>query len=186
MYSIEKISQLVGYNMGCLSRLIESVEPNLGDIFDKLRNISLVIQIIKIYNEKNVEKQTEYQNLLKQIVATNVFNTPKQFVIKMEFHPQNRVLSMDCMTHQGVFTKLVDLDNVIPATYEDYVHFDRRKLFRATLFLDTDMILFNNQQQEFYIFDKDSQWNEEGINHPELTLDKLYNEKKWFDQLRII
>lgn len=83
-------------------------------------------------------------------------------------------------------SKTVNLENLIPVPYEDYVQFCRRKLFNAPLFLDTDMIFFNTFQNEFYVFDKNSTWNEEGINNPVLDVSKLYNEKTWFDSLRII
>ena len=80
----------------------------------------------------------------------------------------------------------MNLENLIPVPYEDYVQFSRRKLFNAPLFLDTEMIFFNTFQNEFYVFDKNATWNEQGINNPELDISKNYNEKAWFDSLRII
>lgn len=104
----------------------------------------------------------------------------------MEFHATNKVLNLQCLTHQGVVQKTVNLENLIPVPYEDYVQYSRRKLFNAPLFLDTEMIFFNTFQNEFYVFEKNATWSEEGVNHPELDISKLFNEKAWFDSLRII
>lgn len=104
----------------------------------------------------------------------------------MELHESSKTLVLDCLTLQGLVSKTVQLENLVPVPYEDYVQFSRRKLFSAPLFLDTDMIFFNKFQNEFYVFDKNAQWSEEGVAHPLLDVANLYNEKVWFDALRII
>ncbi|EAR96903.1 hypothetical protein TTHERM_00193950 (macronuclear) [Tetrahymena thermophila SB210] len=171
---------------------------SVNNYYNIMRQVSLDSNPIVLYQSstftgnglqefyENADALTKYLKLVPFFLEKNLYDHPKQFVIKMEFHPQNKVLSLDCLTHQGVLKKTVNLENLIPVPYEDYVQFCRRKLFNAPLFLDTEMIYFNTFQNEFYVFDKNAKWNEEGINHPELDISKLYNEKAWFDSLRII
>ena len=54
------------------------------------------------------------------------------------------------------------------------------------MFIDSEMIFFNQALNEHYLFDKDASWNEEGIGHDALSIKNNYNEKKWFDEVRII
>jgi hypothetical protein len=49
--------------------------------------------------------------------------------------------------------------------------------------VDHQMIYFNTQQQEFYLFDKQGTWNEDNLaNEPNLQLGALYNEGKFFNE----
>ena len=55
---------------------------------------------------------------------------------------------------------MLDIENIIPVIFSDYLHSTRRKLFEMPTFFDHEMIYFNTKQSEFYIFDKDAEWNE--------------------------
>ena len=33
-----------------------------------------------------------------------------------------------------------------------------------------------------FVFDKHGTWNDEGVNHPKLSLENTYNETNWFDE----
>ena len=39
-------------------------------------------------------------------------------------------------------------------------------------------------EKEFYIYDSEGEWSEEGLAHEAISLDKNYDEKKFFDTLR--
>lgn len=44
------------------------------------------------------------------------------------------------------------------------------------------MIYANYVNKEMYVFDKNGEWNEEGINHKALSMDSTYNETNWYDE----
>lgn len=39
--------------------------------------------------------------------------------------------------------------------------------------------------REVYLFEKSGEWHAENVKHPKLSLEALYNEKKWHDKYRI-
>lgn len=43
------------------------------------------------------------------------------------------------------------------------------------------MIYAHVGTKEMFVFDKDGEWKEEGINHESLSLEKTYSELKWYD-----
>jgi hypothetical protein len=45
------------------------------------------------------------------------------------------------------------------------------------------MVYRNILDGESWLFDSRGEWNEEGVNHPELSLDKNFNEIKYYDNL---
>lgn len=104
----------------------------------------------------------------------------------MHLLPKAEALKLECLAANGFYEKFVELKNVIPVCYEDYLAGSRRNLFLAPTFIDNEMIYFNTNQNEFYVFDKEAVWNEEGIEHPCLDLALRYNEKQWLDYLRLI
>ncbi len=36
-----------------------------------------------------------------------------------------------------------------------------------------------------YLFDKEGEWIDEGVNHESLSLDKTYNETNWYDEFSV-
>jgi hypothetical protein len=99
----------------------------------------------------------------------------------MEILPKAESLKLVCLSANGLYTKFVDLANLIPVCEADYREFTRFKIFGTPSFLDLDMIYFNTVLEEFYVFDKESEWNEEGLNHPALDLKNRFQEKQWLD-----
>merc|ERR1712224_488322 len=104
----------------------------------------------------------------------------------MELLEDTAQLDLHCLSNSGIFVKRVDISNLIPCAWEDYAHATRRKIFRQAVFLDSDMVFHNLLLDEYYLFDGDAEWHEDGVNHPVLSIDKNFNEKKWFDSLRIV
>jgi hypothetical protein len=95
-------------------------------------------------------------------------------------------LKVTYLTNSGVFNKVVSLNNLIPATYADFLASNKRKQFEVPLFIDTDMVYYNLFEEEFYLFDKEGTWHPEGTGHASLDVSKRYNERLWFDQLRFV
>lgn len=104
----------------------------------------------------------------------------------MHLLPKAESLKIECLSPGGFYEKNVELKNLIPVCYEDYKAGTRRNLFLAPTFIDNEMIYFNTNQNEFYVFDKDSHWNEEGIEHSSLDLANRFNEKQWLDALKLV
>lgn len=75
---------------------------------------------------------------------------------------------------------MTHLDNIIPITYDDHQH----QAFGVSLHLsdaiDKDMVYRNTLDNENWLFDAQGEWNEEGVAHPELTLDKNWREWDYF------
>ena len=44
------------------------------------------------------------------------------------------------------------------------------------------MIYANHVTKEMFVFDKNGQWNDKGINHKSLSMDATYNETNWYDE----
>ncbi|KRX10492.1 hypothetical protein PPERSA_08794 [Pseudocohnilembus persalinus] len=110
----------------------------------------------------------------------------KQFVVKMELLPESKQLKIKCLGHDQQIDKIVELENLVPVTWEDYFQASKRRLFAIPPFVDVDMVYYNQSQDEFYLFDNTGKWDSEGIEHPVLSLAQNFNEKKWFDSVRII
>jgi hypothetical protein len=58
-----------------------------------------------------------------------MYNHPKHFVTRLEFFKESNLLKLTCLTHSGIYTKIVIFiscnfkvypENIIPATYADY------------------------------------------------------------------
>lgn len=74
----------------------------------------------------------------------------------------------------------VDVRNVIPATYGDYVASTKFNLFEIPPLVDHEMIYYNEAQREFYLFDRKGEW--EAFEDDSLSIGKLYNEEKFLNQ----
>ena len=104
----------------------------------------------------------------------------------MSLLPKSEALKLECMGPNGFYEKVVELKNIIPVIYEDYRAGSRRNLFLSPTFLDNSMIYFNTFLDEFYVFDKDALWHEEGLDHPLLDLSVRFNERQWLDYLKLV
>lgn len=110
----------------------------------------------------------------------------KKFVVSMELYPQAEALKIQYLNFDGVFTKTVDLKYLIPVIYQDFIHGNRRNAVEMPQFVDSELIYYNTFAQEFYLFDKEGQWDEKNIENPVLALSKRYNEKQWYDIYRVV
>ncbi len=76
----------------------------------------------------------------------------------------------------------VPIKEVIPITGYDYWCASWMVWFKQHNSIDLDMIYANHITKEMYVFDKNGEWNDEGIYHDSLSLDKTYNETNWYDE----
>ena len=78
----------------------------------------------------------------------------------------------------GTYEKYVLLENLIPTGIEDATInqiFD----FPHYNFADYNLIFKLNQEKEFFIFDKETNWNEDNLTLSELEFENLFDENLW-------
>ena len=77
----------------------------------------------------------------------------------------------------------VPVNQMIPVTKYDYwCAAGWRPFFKQNQCLDLDMVYANCNTKEMFVFDKDGEWNDEGVYHEALSMDKTYNETLWYDE----
>jgi hypothetical protein len=111
--------------------------------------------------------------------------TQKSFVLQMQFYPQAKTVSMDVLKMDGVHRVYVPMTNVIPITRNDYWAASWKFWAKQNQCLDLDMIYANRITKEMYLFDKDGEWNDEGVYHEGLSMDATYNETNWYDEFSV-
>ena len=47
------------------------------------------------------------------------------------------------------------------------------------------MIYAHKITKEMYLFDKDGEWNDDGVYHDALSVEKTYNETDWYDEFSV-
>jgi hypothetical protein len=53
---------------------------------------------------------------------------------------------------------------------------------RLSDIIDKDMVYKNNLEEESWVFDVEGEWTPEAENHPELTLEKNFQEIEYYRQ----
>lgn len=124
----------------------------------------------------------KYYGFIPFYLESRLTLTAKRFVVKMELLPETKSLKITSLQLGSLITKEIPISNVVPVTFEDYelAHFGGKLLESAEHF-DLDMIYINRPDQEFLVFDKEGKWNEDAVNHKELSMESTFNEHKWYD-----
>ena len=106
----------------------------------------------------------------------------KNFVLRMELFANAGFLKLHVLRLGGVQQIWVPIKQVVPITPYDYWCASWMVWFKQNQTLDLDMIYANHVTKEMYVFDKDGEWKDEGINHQALAMDATYNETNWYDE----
>lgn len=124
----------------------------------------------------------KYYGFVPFYLESRLTLTKKRFVVKMELLPETKKLKVTSLQLGSLISKEIPISNVVPVTFEDYelAHFGGKLLESAEHF-DLDMIYINRQEQEFLVFDKEGNWNQEAVNHKDLSIESTFNEHKWYD-----
>lgn len=102
----------------------------------------------------------------------------------MSLLSQSKQVLLTILNNNGFYTKSVQIENLIPTTFGDFLHMDQRKHFEIPEIIDDEMVYVNQQSKEFYLFDSQGIWNEENLKDPVLAVSTNFNERKWIDQVR--
>lgn len=103
----------------------------------------------------------------------------------MSFCPQTDSLILKVLRSSGIYQRNLDLHNVVPWTYSDLLASSALVGLKLPFLVDPEMIYFSPLLREVYLFEKSGQWNHENIKHPKLSVENLYDEKKWHDKYRV-
>lgn len=98
----------------------------------------------------------------------------------MKLLPGSRSLEVAYLTPNGVGKKVTHLDNIVPITLDDHQYMAKGITFFLSDAVDKEMVYNNNLEGENWLFDSQGEWDEEGIAHPELTLEKNWRERDYF------
>lgn len=124
----------------------------------------------------------KYHAFVPFYLESRLTRVEKRFVVKMELIPQENKLKLTSLQLGSLDTHIIPLENVVPVTPIDYeIAHMGGKLFKSPEFLDLEMVYLNKPEAEFFVFDKEGKWSEEGVNHPALSLSKTFDEHKWYD-----
>ena len=111
--------------------------------------------------------------------------TSKNFVLQMQFYPKAELMQIEVLRMSGVHTLYVPVSNIIPITRYDYWAASWKFWSKQHQCLDLDMIYANRNTREMYVFDKDGEWNDDGVYHEGLSMEKTYNETNWYDEFSV-
>uniref|UniRef100_A0A7S3MV86 Uncharacterized protein n=1 Tax=Strombidium inclinatum TaxID=197538 RepID=A0A7S3MV86_9SPIT len=100
----------------------------------------------------------------------------------MEFFPQSKFLRFYSLKANGIEEKYVPIKQIIPITKYDYWCASWWCQLKQNNIIDLDMIYANQSNKEMYIFDKEGEWNDEGVYHEGLNVENTFDEATWYDE----
>ena len=124
----------------------------------------------------------KYHSFVPFYLESRLTRVEKRFVVKMELIPQESKLRMTSLQLGSLDIEEVSIDSVVPVTPIEYeVAHMGGKLCTPPDYMDLEMVYLNKPRAEFYVFDKEGTWVQEGLNHEALSMGKNFNEHKWYD-----
>lgn len=108
----------------------------------------------------------------------------RSLVTSMSFCPKTDQLVLNVLRSSGIFPRFLDINNVVPWTYSDLLASSSLVGLKLSFIVDPEMIYFSTFLREVFLFEKSGEWHTENIKHPKLSVENLYDEKKWHDKYR--
>lgn len=122
--------------------------------------------------------QADYLSILPVTASAMTGWKNGKFVINLTLLPKSRSLEAKFLTPAGVATKIVHLDNLALITLDDFnIRYTLYSPFHDEI-IDREMVYSNRLEGEDWLFDSQAVWDEAGVNHPELTLEKNLKERQ--------
>jgi hypothetical protein len=103
-----------------------------------------------------------------------------KFIVHLDLLPESRALEATFLTYSGKGKKIVHLDNVIPISFDDFIHGLTGIHLMPGPVIDREMVYKNTLEGENWLFDAQGSWDEKGIAHPELTIEKNWRELDFY------
>lgn len=133
----------------------------------------------------NEQFRAKYFALLPLLLEDNyTLHGQKKYVLEMNVLPEVKYLQFKALAVDGVLEFVEPIEDIIPITPEDYRVRHRVLRSRPARFADMDMVYTNYKSMMMYIFDKQGNWNKEGVEHEVLDIKNTMEEHTWFDHLK--
>ena len=129
---------------------------------------------------RSTEHRSKFFSLIPFFVESRF--TTKYFVLRMEVFPTSGYLMMHYLRLGGVHQLYVPINQIMPITPYDYWCAQWMVWFKQNQTLDLDMIYANHSTKEMYVFDKQGEWHDQGVDCSALSMEKTYNETNWYDE----
>ena len=168
--------------MARLLRFFSSVPSKSVPVFESKDFSKLAALTNNFITEASTAMGTKYYQFVPFYLESRLSTVNKSFVVKMDLLPEREKVVITSLQLGSLYQAEVDLKKLIPVTVEEYenAHF-LGKMFDPAEFLDLEMIYLNQATQEFFVFDKEGEWKDEGVNHPLLSMEARFNEHQWMD-----
>ena len=132
--------------------------------------------------EANTAMGGKYTKFVPFYLESRLTSINKKYVLKMDYLPDTEQLEVTSLQLGGLFTEHVPAKEIIPVTEAEYeTSHMLGKMLHPADFYDLEMVYLNWKDKEFYVFDKEAEWKEEGLAHPGLSMEKRFHEHKWMD-----
>ena len=151
---------------------------SLAGLMSELPDISNKDSVDLIH--QNEEAFYVYRKMVPYNFASFISNVSLNWVVKANYIEKDRVLEFYVMDASGIYKKYVELDNLVPILYEDFMGMLILNVPFMEL-IDTDLIYKNGNNSEIFVFDKNGDWNAETANHSDFDFTKLFKETEWID-----
>ena len=100
----------------------------------------------------------------------------------MEVFPESKFLKIHSLKLNGVHEHYMPISEMVPVTKYDYWAASWLCFMNQHHCLDLDMIYASQQNKEMFVFDKQGEWNDEGVYHKSLDMDSTFDETNWYDE----
>ncbi|CAG9332412.1 unnamed protein product [Blepharisma stoltei] len=124
----------------------------------------------------------KYHQFVPFYLESRLTTIQKRFVVKMDLLPEENKIEITSLQLGQLDAFKVPIEQVVPVTPQEYTfNHSFGKVLKHAEFMDLEMVYLIRKQQEFLVFDKEGTWNQEGVNHPSLSMEKNYKEHAWMD-----
>ena len=131
-----------------------------------------------LVSDKNAGSLYRYMlpfQLIAKISGVNLY-----FVAKAKFNPTTNSFCFTVVDPSGVFDHHMEASELIAFTYRDMIDAVPYSMpFNEVI--DFDRVYKQKTKKNIFLFDKNGEWNSETANHPQISIEALFDELSWID-----
>ena len=124
----------------------------------------------------------KYKQFLPFYLESRITTINKRYVMKMELLPESKQLEVTSLQIGSLHVERFSVSDVVPVTDGEFE--TAHTLGRMTVppsWLDLEMIYASPKTGNFFVFDKDVNWKEDGLAHAMLSMEARFDEHEWMD-----
>lgn len=172
--------------MATLLRRFSQLKTSRVPIYESKDYASLVAIKTNFLNEAKQALGNKFAEFvpfyLESVRPTQKISIFKRFILKFELDPETKLFHIADLQLGFIDHRTANIDDVVPVTFPEYESAHMMgKLCQPADWQDLEMLYLNKRTSEFYVFDKESSWKEEGVNHPLLSWAARFKEYEWTD-----